>query len=74
MTGTKKTLSVSQAAALCGVGRTTVGYWIRSKKLQAHRVVRNYSILVEDLLFFLKSSGQKTPLEKLLENSNAHLS
>ena len=70
MTGTKKTLSVSQAAALCGVGRTTVGYWIRSKKLYAHRVGRNYSILVEDLLFFLKNSNQKIPLELLRENSN----
>ncbi len=70
MTGTKKTLSVSQAASLCGVGRTTVGYWIRSKKLHAHRVGRNYSILVEDLLFFLKNSNQKIPPELLRENSN----
>ena len=70
MTGTKKTLSVSQAATLCGVGRTTVGYWIRSKKLHAHRVGRNYSILVEDLLFFLKNSDQKIPPELLRENSN----
>jgi hypothetical protein len=27
----RETLSVTQAASLCGVGRTTVGYWIRSK-------------------------------------------
>ena len=70
MTGTKKTLSVSKAATLCGVGRTTVGYWIRSKKLHAHRVGRNYSILVEDLLFFLKNSDQKIPPELLRENPN----
>lgn len=70
MTGTKKTLSVSKAATLCGVGRTTVGYWIRSKKLHAHRVGRNYSILVEDLLFFLKNSNQKIPPELLRENPN----
>jgi len=56
-----KTLSVSQAAALCGVGRTTVGYWIRSRKLRANRVGRNYSIPVQDLLYFLKSRGQKIP-------------
>jgi len=56
-------LSVSQAAALCGVGRTTVGYWIRSKKLHADRVGRNYSIPVQDLLFLLKSTGQKIPSE-----------
>ena len=58
-----KTLSVSQAASLCGVGRTTVGYWIRSKKLQANRVGRNYSIPVQDLLYFLKSGGQNIPAE-----------
>ena len=32
-----KSLSVTEAAALCGVGRTTVGYWIRSNKLPANR-------------------------------------
>jgi excisionase family DNA binding protein len=58
-----KELSVSQAAALCGVGRTTVGYWIRSQKLRANRIGRNYSIPVQDLLFFLKSTGQKIPYE-----------
>ncbi|UCG05264.1 MAG: helix-turn-helix domain-containing protein [Desulfobacterales bacterium] len=57
----QKTLSVSQAAALCGVGRTTVGYWIRSNKLRANRIGRNYSIPVQDLLYFLKSTGQKIP-------------
>jgi excisionase family DNA binding protein len=61
MANSQKTLSVSQVAALCGVGRTTVGYWIRSKKLRANRTGRNYSIPVQDLLFFLKSSGQKIP-------------
>jgi excisionase family DNA binding protein len=61
MAVSQKTLSVSQTAALCGVGRTTVGYWIRSKKLRANRVGRNYSIPVQDLLYFLKSSGQKIP-------------
>ena len=58
-----KTLSVTKTAALCGVGRTTVGYWIRTKKLCARRVGRNYKILVEDLLYFLESSGQQVPVE-----------
>ena len=31
MSDRSKTLSVSRAAALCGVGRITVGYWIRTK-------------------------------------------
>ncbi|MCU0560758.1 MAG: helix-turn-helix domain-containing protein [Desulfobacterales bacterium] len=58
-----KSLSVSQAAALCKVGRTTVGYWVRSKKVFANREGRNYRIPVEDLLHFLKSSGQPIPPE-----------
>jgi excisionase family DNA binding protein len=70
MTASQKTLSVSEAAALCRVGRTTVGYWIRSKKLHATRQGRNYTIPVEDLLFFIKSSGQEIPLE-LLEGNNS---
>ncbi|RPJ69611.1 MAG: DNA-binding protein [Desulfobacteraceae bacterium] len=56
-------LSVSQAAALCKVGRTTVGYWVRSKKVFAQREGRNYRIPVEDLLHFLKSTGQSIPPE-----------
>ena len=68
MTIRHQSLSVSQAAALCGVGRTTVGYWIRSQKLRAHRVGRNYSIPVQDLLHFLKSSGQKIPTALQDEN------
>lgn len=56
-------LSVTQTASLCRVGRTTIGYWIRKKKLHANRVGRNYSIPVEELLFFLKSTGQKIPDE-----------
>ena len=70
MAGIKKSLSVSEAAALCEVGRTTVGYWIRSKKLHATRVGRNYTIPIEDLLFFLKSSGQEIPPELLERNSS----
>ena len=58
-----KTLSVAKAADLCGVGRTTVGYWIRSKKLYACRKGRNYTIPVEDLLVFLRNNGQPIPSE-----------
>lgn len=63
MTSILKSLSVSQAAALCKVGRTTVGYWVRSKKVFANREGRNYRIPVEDLLHFLKASGQPIPPE-----------
>ena len=65
-----KTISVSAAAALCGVGRTTVGYWIRSNKLHASRAGRNYTIAVEDLLFFLQNNGQRIPPELLTEKSS----
>ena len=58
-----KTLSVAQAAALCTVNRNTIGLWIRSGKLRANRVGRNYRIPVEELLFFLKSTGQIIPDE-----------
>ena len=64
----KNSLSVTQTARLCGVGRTTVGYWIRSRKLRANRVGRNYAIPVEELLFYLKSTGQKIPSELAREN------
>jgi len=68
MADSQKTLSVSKAATLCGVGRTTVGYWIRSKKIHATRPGRNYTIAVEDLLYFLKTSGQDIPAELLEKN------
>ncbi|MBW1777788.1 MAG: helix-turn-helix domain-containing protein [Deltaproteobacteria bacterium] len=57
----RKPLTVSQAAAICGVNRNTIGFWIRSKKLRAHRVGRNYAIPVEELALFLKSTGQPVP-------------
>jgi excisionase family DNA binding protein len=57
----KETLSVAQTAALCGVGRSTVGYWIRSTRLRANRTGKNYSIPREELLFFLKSTGRNIP-------------
>ena len=63
MMNAPKTITVSQAAAICKVGRTTVGYWVRSKKVFAQRMGRNYAIPVEDLLHFLKSSGQSIPPE-----------
>lgn len=57
----KKMLSVSEAAAFCGVSRGTVGYWLRSRKIVGRRVGRAYSIPVEELLLFLKSTGQEIP-------------
>jgi excisionase family DNA binding protein len=54
-------LSVSDCAALCGVNRNTIGSWIRSGKLRAYRTGRKYSIPVEELVFFLKTTGQPIP-------------
>lgn len=59
----ENTLSVQQAAVLCGLSRGTINYWIRTKKLYARRSGRNYSIPVEGLIQYLKSAGRKIPSE-----------
>lgn len=53
--------SVKQVADGCGVGRSTVGYWIRSGKLRADRVGRDYVVPEQDLLCFLNASGKRVP-------------
>jgi len=63
MIGTENLLSVSQVASLCGVGHSTVGYWIRANRLRAFRVGKQYSIPVEELVLYLKSKGQEIPDE-----------
>ena len=56
-------LSVNEVATLCEVDHSTVGYWIRKKKLCAERSGGNYKIKPNDLLIYLKSSGRKIPPE-----------
>lgn len=56
-------LTVSRAAALCGVNRNTIGAWIRSGKIRADKVGRKYFIPVEELVYFLQATGQKIPVE-----------
>jgi len=63
-------LSVPQAANLCGVNRNTIGTWIRSGKLRANRIGKNYSISPEELLFFLKTNGQRIPDELRKQQTN----
>lgn len=63
MIGMENLLSVSQVASLCGVGHSTVGYWVRGNKLRAHRVGNQYSIPVGELVLYLKSKGQEIPDE-----------
>ncbi len=58
-----KEFSVTEIAELLGVGRTTVGYWIRSKKIRANRTGRNYRIPVEELIHFLRVSEMDIPSE-----------
>ena len=60
-----KHVSVTQAAVICGVGRTTIGYWIRSGKVRATRIGHNYAIPAAELVYYLKSSGQRIPKELL---------
>jgi excisionase family DNA binding protein len=69
MTSDQRNLSVSQAATLLGINRNTIGAWIRSEKLRAHRVGKNYQIPVEELIYFLKSTGQNIPKEISSEKS-----
>ena len=61
--GKEQLLSVSQVASLCGVGHSTVGYWIRENRLRAFRVGKQYSIPVRELALYLKSKGQEIPDE-----------
>jgi excisionase family DNA binding protein len=65
-----KCLSVTQTARLCGVGRTTVGYWIRSNKLPASRNGKKYEIPIQGLLYFLRAEGHNIPVELAKENLN----
>jgi excisionase family DNA binding protein/PAS domain S-box-containing protein len=54
-------MSVTEVAEWCGVGRSTVGYWVRSGKLPAERVGRDYTIDTQDLLYYLNASGKPVP-------------
>ncbi len=60
-----KTISVNDTASLCGVGRSTVTYWIREKRLQAIKPGKNYLINKDDLRYFLKSKDKAIPSELL---------
>lgn len=62
-------LTTNQVAVMCGVDRTTVGYWVRTGKIQAIRSGKHYQIPVNDLRLFLESSGQTVP-EALSLQSN----
>ena len=55
------TLSVSEIAKLCEVGHSTVGYWVRTNKLIAHRDGGSYRVPIEELLIFLKACGRRVP-------------
>ena len=54
-------LSVSQAAKLCGICRTTVNYWIRSKKIYAHRTGKKYWVAANELISYLNKTGKIIP-------------
>ena len=58
----ERMISSTEAAALCGVSRGTINYWIQNKKLYANRSGRNYSIPVKELILFLKSTRREIPL------------
>ena len=62
MAGMEKMLSVSQVASLCGVGHSTVGYWVRQNKLRAHRVGKQYMVPAEALVLYLNSRDREIPV------------
>ena len=68
MVNNEKAISVKKSAILCGVNRGTINYWIRTKKLQAKRSGRNYSIPVRELIRFLQSTGKNIPAELKSDN------
>ena len=53
----EQTFSVPEAARISGVGRGTINYWIKKKKIGAHRNGRNYSIPAAELTRFLISQN-----------------
>ncbi len=59
----EETVSVPEAASLCGVNRATINNWINKKKLYAIRKDRNYAVPLKELLLFLKSTGREIPDE-----------
>lgn len=61
MTNIVENLTPTEIAAICGVGHSTVRYWIRSGKLRAKRRGRNYEIPKDELLFYLETSGHEIP-------------
>jgi len=57
----KELLSVPEAAAHCGVSRSTVNNWIQAKRLFARRSGKNYLVPIADLLVLLRSTGKPVP-------------
>ena len=54
-------LTTNQVADICGVNRTTVGYWVRSGKVHAQRIGKLYKIPIADLRLYLESIGKTIP-------------
>lgn len=71
MPNSERILSTVQAAALCGVPRSTLSYWIRTNKLHAERTGKKYSIRAHDMVCFLKSTGRNIPHGLAGEDSEA---
>lgn len=70
MSAVPKTYSVQACADLCGVGRSTVNYWIKTGKLRAKQTGKRYQIPENELLLYLQSEGRDipAPLKKSVKN------
>ena len=63
MTPTNKVITLPQAAKLCNISRSTMGYWIREGHLRAERRGKNYGIPIQELMVLLKAKGLPIPKE-----------
>ena len=59
----KETYSPREVAQLCGVGKSTVTHWIRSRKLAAHLGRGRYQVSKVDLRLFLEKRNKPLPTE-----------
>lgn len=56
-----KKLTLTRAATLSGINRSTLGYWIRKGQLEAEREGNRYAIALPELIIALRAKGLTIP-------------
>lgn len=72
MTQQIQNLTVMDVAAICGVARSTVSYWISKKDLKAQRFGNKYMVSIDDLVIFLRSEGRPIHHDLLQRMGDTH--